>query len=60
MLLTKPDRKYKETKFWLTHMYFVHDFLKSFFAVSMLDDADFQDCQALLFTLEAQRLQLAS
>ena len=45
MMLLKPDRKYKETKFWVTHMYFVHEFLKSVFAVSFLDDSDFPDSQ---------------
>ena len=43
MMLLKPDRKYKETKFWMTHMYFIHDFLKNLFAISMLDDSDFPD-----------------
>eukprot|EP00347_Sterkiella_histriomuscorum_P012473 403368442 len=45
MMLLKPDRKYKETKFWLTHMYFVHDFLKSVLAISFFEDSDFPDVQ---------------
>lgn len=43
MMLLKPDRKYKHRKFLISHKYFVHDVLKSLFAVSILDDQDFPD-----------------
>ena len=43
MILLKPDRKYKDTKFWMTHMYYVHEFMKNVFAISLLEDADFSD-----------------
>ena len=51
-MLLKPDRKYKDTKFWMTHIYYVHDFLRSFFAVSFLNDEDFPDYTELLQNLE--------
>lgn len=53
-LLLKPDRKYKQRKFLVSHKYFVHDMLKNLFAVAMLEDADFPDCQQLINTLEQQ------
>ena len=45
MMLLKPDLKYKQRKFLISHKYFVHDTLKTLFAVSMLDDTDFTDCK---------------
>lgn len=47
-LLLKPDRKYKQRKFLISHKYFVHDMLKNLFAVSLLEDSDFPDYQAQL------------
>lgn len=44
-MLMKPDRKYKQRKFLISHKYFVHDILKNLFAVSLLDDSDFPDYQ---------------
>ena len=32
-------------------MYFIHDFLKNLFAISMLDDSDFPDYQQVLLNL---------
>ncbi len=55
MFLLKPDRKYKESKFWMTHMYFVHDFLKNIFAVSLLDDSDFPDYQQILANIQQKQ-----
>ena len=43
MLLLKPDRKYKQSKFLISHKYFVHDTLKNLFAISLLEDGDFAD-----------------
>lgn len=43
MMLLKPDRKYKYSKFYLTHIYYVHEFLKNMFAISMLEESDFSD-----------------
>jgi len=45
MMLLKPNRRYKNTKFWETQAYFIHDFLKTLFAVSFLEDTDFSDYQ---------------
>jgi len=52
-LLLKPDRKYKQRKFLISHKYFVHDVFKNLFAVSMLEDEDFEDYQQVLNTLES-------
>jgi hypothetical protein len=52
-LLLKPDRKYKQRKFLISHKYFVHDVLKNLFAVSMLEEDDFEDYQQVLHTLES-------
>jgi hypothetical protein len=52
-LLLKPDRKYKQRKFLISHKYFVHDVFKNLFAVSMLEDEDFEDYQQVLQTLES-------
>ena len=51
-MLLKPDRKYKQKKFLISHKYFVHDVLKNLFAVSLLEDSDFSDYQLLIATLE--------
>jgi hypothetical protein len=51
-MLLKPDRKYKQRKFLVSHKYFVHDMLKNLFAVAMLEDSDFPDCQQLINILE--------
>ena len=52
MLLLKPDRKYKQSKFLVSHKYFVHDTLKNLFAISLLEDADFADFNQMLEYLE--------
>ncbi len=52
MMLLKPDRKYKQRKFLISHKYFVHDVMKSLFAVALLEDQDFSDYKAILAQLE--------
>ena len=42
-MLMKPDRKYKHSKFYLTHIYYVHDFMKKLLAVAMLEEDDFRE-----------------
>lgn len=52
-MLLKPDRKYKQKKFLISHKYFVHDMLRNLFAVSLLEDEDFSDCNPeVIATLE--------
>jgi hypothetical protein len=55
MLLLKPDRKYKQSKFLTSHKYFVHDTLKNLFAISLLEDGDFADYKQLLEYLEKKQ-----
>lgn len=43
MMLTKPDRKAINYNAWIYYDYFVFDFLNRMFAVSLLNDDDFQD-----------------
>jgi len=43
MMLVKPNRKYSQNKFWQTQAYFFHDFLKTVFSLSFMDDSDFKD-----------------
>ncbi|CDW75265.1 beach domain-containing protein [Stylonychia lemnae] len=57
MFLLKPDRRYKQTNFWMTHMYFIHDFMKSMLAVGFLEDSDFSDAQTLINNLLMENAQ---
>jgi hypothetical protein len=43
MMIMKPDRKYKTSKFYLTHIYYIQEFLQNLFAVAMLEEEDFRD-----------------
>ena len=43
MMLMKPNRKYKQRKFLISHKYFVHDTMKNLFAIALMDDSDFSD-----------------
>lgn len=40
-MLLKPDRKYKYSKFYLTHIYYVQEFLRNLFAIAFLEETDF-------------------
>ncbi len=53
-MLLKPDRKYKQRQFLISHKYFVHDTLKSLFSIALMEDSDFSDYRAALAQLEAQ------
>jgi hypothetical protein len=55
MMLLKPDRKYKQRKFLISHKYFVHDTMKNLFAVALLEDQDFSDYKTLVAQLEDQQ-----
>lgn len=45
MTLVKPNRKYYDQgKSWLFYRYLLTDYLNKVFALSLLDDADFNDC----------------
>ena len=55
MMLLKPDRKYKQRKFMISHKYFVHDAMKNLFAVALLEDQDFSDYKTLVAQLEDQQ-----
>jgi hypothetical protein len=57
MMLLKPDRKYKQRKFLISHKYFVHDTMKNLFAVALLEDQDFSDYKTLVVQLEDQQRQ---
>ena len=52
MLLLKPDRKYKQRKFLISHKYFVHDTMKNLLALALLEDQDFLDYKTLVAQLE--------
>jgi hypothetical protein len=54
MMLLKPDRKYKQSKFLISHKYFLHDTLKNLFAISLYEDSDFIDYKAMVEMLEKQ------
>ena len=47
-MLLKPDRKYKQRKFLISHKYFVHDTMKTLFAVAMMEDKDFSDYKGVV------------
>ena len=55
MMLLKPDRKYKQSKFLISHKYFVHDTLKNLFAIALYEDSDFVDYKVLVELLEKQQ-----
>ena len=39
----KPDRKYKTSKFYLTHIYAVHEMLQKLVAFALLEENDFKE-----------------